>query len=76
MTIEVHQLDDITQRISRLGNRLAIAAITSALILGTSIVMSFATGPIVYGINIYQGFAVGALVGGIFVLYSIWRDNS
>jgi len=76
MTVEVHQLDTITQQITRLGNRLAIAAITSALILGTSIVMSFATGPIVYGINIYQGFAVGALVGGIFVLYSIWRDKS
>lgn len=76
MTVEVHQLDTITQRITRLGNRLAIAAITSALILGTSIVMSFATGPIVYGINIYQGFAVGALAGGILVLYSIWRDKS
>jgi ubiquinone biosynthesis protein len=74
--VEIHQLDDFTKRISRLGNRLAMAAITSALILGTSIVMSLATGPTVYGINIYEGFAVGALVGGIWVLYSIWREKT
>lgn len=74
--VEIHQLDDFTKRISRLGNRLAMAAITSALILGTSIVMSLATGPTVYGINIYEGFAIGALVGGIWVLYSIWREKT
>lgn len=73
--VDVHQLDDFGQRLTRSSNRIAVAAITSALILGTSIVMSLAEGPVLYGINIFQGFGIGATIGGLWVLYSIWHEK-
>jgi len=52
-------------RVTRSSNRIAVAGITAALIIGTSLVMALAKGPVVYGINIYEGFGIGATVGGI-----------
>ncbi len=73
--VEVRHLEDFGQRVTRSSNRIAVAAITAALIIGTSLVMSFAKGPVIYGINIFEGFGIGATVGGMWVLYAIWRDK-
>jgi ubiquinone biosynthesis protein len=74
--IDLNHLEDLQKSLARASNRLAVAAITSALVIGTAIVMSFAKGPVVAGINIYQGFSIGATVGGALVLYHIWREKT
>ena len=74
--IDLNHLEAFQKSLARASNRLAVAAITSALIIGTAIVMSFAKGPVVAGINIYQGFSIGATVGGALVLYHIWREKT
>ena len=74
--VDMHHLDDFSRRVTRFSNRIAVATITAALIIGTSLVMSLAEGPVIYGVNIFQGFGIGATVGGIWVLYSIWRDKT
>jgi len=74
--IEIHQLDDFQKSLARASNRLAVAAITSALIIGTAIVMSFAKGPVIVGINIFEVFGIGAIIGGALVLYKIVREET
>ena len=74
--VDMHHLDDFSRRVTRSSNRIAVAAITAALIIGTSLVMSLAEGPVIYGVDIFQGFGIGATIGGIWVLYSIWRDKT
>ena len=60
----------------RAVSRLAVAAIISALVIGTSIVMSLAKGPTIWGINIFQIFGVGAIIGGVFILLAMMRDKT
>jgi ubiquinone biosynthesis protein len=74
--IDLNHLDALQKSLARASNRLAVAVITAALVIGTAIVMSFAKGPVVAGINIFQGFSIGATVGGALVLYHIWREKT
>jgi ubiquinone biosynthesis protein len=74
--IDLNHLDALQKSLARASNRLAVAVITAALVIGTAIVMSFAKGPVVAGINIYQGFSIGATVGGALVLYKIFREKT
>jgi hypothetical protein len=53
-----------------------VSAITSALIVGTSIIISFGEGPVIAGINVFEVFGIGAIIGGALILFSIWRDQS
>jgi ubiquinone biosynthesis protein len=50
--------------------------VTSALIIGSSIVMTVEGGPTLIGLPVFGliGFA-GAAIGGIWLLLSIWRSN-
>ena len=74
--IDLNHLDDLQKSLARASNRLAVAAITSALVIGTAIVMSFAKGPVVAGINIFEVFGIGATIGGALVLYKILREKT
>ena len=74
--IDLNHIDDLQKSLARASNRLAVALITAALVIGTAIVMSFAKGPVVAGINIFEVFGIGATVGGALVLYHIWRDKT
>jgi len=74
--LELNQLEEFNYVLMRAATRLAVAAITSALVIGTSIVMSFANGPTVCGINIFEIFGVGAIIGGGWILLAITRDKS
>ena len=74
--IDLNRLEDLQKSLARASNRLAVAAITSALIIGTAIVMSFAKGPVVAGINIFEVFGIGATVGGALLLYHILREKT
>jgi ubiquinone biosynthesis protein len=74
--IDLNQLDNLQKHLTRSSNRLAVSAITSALIVGTSIIVAFGKGPILGGINLYNSFVIGAIVGGAMILFSIWRDKA
>jgi ubiquinone biosynthesis protein len=74
--IDLNHLDDLQKSLARASNRLAVAVITAALVIGTAIVMSFAKGPVVAGINIFEVFGIGATIGGALVLYKILREKT
>lgn len=74
--IELTQLDELKHVLMRAISRLAVAAITAALVVGTSIVLALGKGPIIWGINIFQIFGVGAIIGGVFVLLAMMRDKT
>ena len=74
--IELTQLDELKHVLMRAISRLAVAAITAALVIGTSIVLALGKGPIIWGINIFQIFGVGAIIGGVFVLLAMMRDKT
>ena len=61
---------------SNLNGLLAVSAITSALIVGTSIIVAFGKGPALGGVNLYNNFVIGAIIGGALMLFSIWREKS
>jgi ubiquinone biosynthesis protein len=73
--IDLNQLENLQRSLTRASNRLAVAAITSALIVGTSIIVSFGEGPVIAGINVFDTFGIGAIIGGTLVLFSIWREK-
>jgi len=74
--IELNQLEELKHVLMRASSRLAVAAITSALVIGSSIVMSFAQGPTIGGINIFKIFGVGAIIGGALILLAMMRDKT
>jgi len=74
--IDLHQLETLQKQLTRASNRLAVSAITAALIVGTSIAVAFGKGPTLGGIDLYHSFVIGAIIGGALILFSIWRDES
>ncbi len=74
--IDLNQLDNLQKHLTRASNRLAVSAITSALIVGTSIIAAFGKGPALGGVNLYNSFVIGAIIGGALMLFSIWREKS
>ena len=74
--IDLNQLDNLQKHLTRASNRLAVSAITSALIVGTSIIVAFGKGPTLGGVDLYKGFVIGAIIGGALMLFSIWREKS
>ena len=74
--IDLNQLDNLQKHLTRASNRLAVSAITSALIVGTSIMVAFGKGPTLGGVDLYNSFVIGAIIGGALILFSIWRDKA
>jgi len=58
------------------ASRLTVGIVTSALIIGSSIVMTVKGGPTLFGLPMFGliGF-IGAGIGGIWLLLSIWRSG-
>ena len=74
--IDVPQLENFTQRLDRATSRLTVGIVTSALIIGSSIVMTVKGGPTLLGLPLFGLFGfVGAVIGGIWLLLSIWQSN-
>ena len=63
-------------QLQRAANRLSMALVIAALIIGSSIVMNVQGGPTIFGLPVlgFLGF-VGAVLGGIWLLGSIWRTS-
>ncbi len=76
MRIELNQLEELKHVLMRAASRLAVAVITSALVIGTSIIMSFAEGPEIWGFNVFNIFGIGAVIGGSLILIAMMRDKT
>jgi ubiquinone biosynthesis protein len=74
--IDVNQLENLQKHLTRASNRLAMSVITSALIVGTSIIVAFGKGPTLGGVDLYNSFAIGAIIGGALILFSMWLDKA
>jgi ubiquinone biosynthesis protein len=74
--IEIHSLKRVGDQLDRAANRLSLALIIAALIIGSSIVMTVGGGPTLLGLPALGllGF-IGAIVGGLWLARSIWRSN-
>ncbi len=74
--LDLKRLDHFGQQLDRSTNRLTMGIITSALIIGSSIVMTVPGGPHILGMPLFGllGF-VSAFVTSIWLLFSIWRSG-
>lgn len=76
LDIELAHLKRVGDQIDRAANRLSLALVIAALIIGSSIVMTVSGGPTLFGLPAFGllGFG-GAVVGGLWLLRSIWRSS-
>ena len=76
MGIELAHLERVGDRIDRAANRLTMALVISALIVGSSIVMTVRDGPTLPGLPAF-GFVgfLGAFAGGLWPVRAIWRGS-
>ncbi|MDE2418552.1 MAG: phosphotransferase [Burkholderiales bacterium] len=74
--IELAHLKRVGDQIDRAANRLAMALVIAALIIGSSIVMNVQGGPTLLGLPAFGflGF-FGAVVGGLWLVRAIWRSG-
>jgi ubiquinone biosynthesis protein len=74
--IDIAHLKRVGDQIDRAANRLAMALLIAALIVGSSIVMTVQGGPTLFGLPAFGflGFA-SAFAGAIWLLRAIWRSN-
>lgn len=74
--IELAHLKRVGDQIDRSANRLAMALVIAALIIGSSIVMTVQGGPTLFGLPTFGllGF-IGAVVGGMWLVRAIWRSS-
>lgn len=72
VNIDINKPEWLSKELDRVINRLSMSLITSALIIGSSIVTTVEGGTSsLFGL---MGF-VGAFIGGIWLLLSIWRSG-
>jgi ubiquinone biosynthesis protein len=76
VNLDVERLEKFGQRMEHSANRLAMAALIAALIVGSSIVMTVSGGPTLFGLPVFGflGF-VGAVLGSLWLLLAIWRSG-
>jgi ubiquinone biosynthesis protein len=76
VNIEVAHLQRVGDQIDRSANRLAMALVIAALIIGSSIVMTVQGGPTLFGLPAFGflGF-FSAVVCGLWLVRAIWRSS-
>ena len=74
--IELAHLKRVGDQINQAANRLAMALLIAALIIGSSIVMTVKGGPTLFGLPVFGflGFC-GAFVGALILVRAIWRSS-
>ncbi len=73
--VSIDELADFADRLDRAASRLAVSFVTSALIIGTSVVVASENKTRVFGIPLFELLSLGAMVGGLWVLVSIWKGQ-
>ena len=75
--MEVEQIgqDNLRKTLNRVGNRLAVALVVAALLVGSSLLVVSESPPLVSGISIIgiSGFGIAAVLG-LFLEFSILRS--
>lgn len=76
LDVESRTLRHVGDQLDRAANRVSLALIIAALIIGSSIVMTVGGGPTLLGLPAFGllGF-LGALVGAFWLGRTIWRDR-
>jgi ubiquinone biosynthesis protein len=76
INFDLERLDHFGHQIDRSANRLTVAMIAAALIVGSSIVMTVKGGPTLFGLPAFGfiGFFL-AFVIGLMLMISIWRSG-
>ncbi len=74
--IDLAHLKRVGDQLDRAANRLSLALVIAALIIGSSIVMTVSGGPTLFGLPAFGflGFC-GAVLGGVWLVRSIWRST-
>ena len=74
--IELIHLKRVADQVDGAANRVAVALVISALIIGSSIVMTVQGGPTLMGLPAFGvlGF-LGAFVGGAWLVRAVWRGS-
>ncbi len=74
--IDIAHLKRVGNQLDRAANRLAMALVIAALIIGSSIVMTVQGGPTLFGLPAFGflGFC-GAVAGGLWLVRAIWRSS-
>ena len=74
--LEVVHLKRVGNQINQAANRMAMALVIAALIIGSSIVMTVQGGPTLMGLPMFGflGF-LSAVLGGLWLVRSIWRST-
>jgi ubiquinone biosynthesis protein len=76
VAIDIAHLKRVGDQIDRAANRLTLALVIAALIIGSSIVMTVQGGPMLFGLPAFGfiGF-VGACVGGLWLIRALWLSS-
>lgn len=74
--LDLKRLDHFGQQLDRSTNRLTLGIVTSALIIGSSIVMTVPGGPKIFGMPFFGflGFII-AFITSLWLIFSIWRAS-
>jgi ubiquinone biosynthesis protein len=74
--LDLKRLDHFGHQLDHSTNRLTLALVTSALIIGSSIVMTVKGGPTLFGLPAFGflGFFLASLFG-VLLIFSIWRSG-
>ncbi len=76
VSIDVAHLKRVGDQLDRAANRLAMAMVIAALIIGSSIVMTVKGGPTLFGLPVFGflGFC-GAVACALWLVRAIWRSG-
>ena len=76
INVDMTRLNHFGLQLDRAASRLTVGMITSALIIGSSIVMTVSGGPTMFGLPAFglMGF-LGAGICGIWLMISIWKGR-
>jgi len=76
VNVDITRLEKFGRQLDKSASRITVGLITSALIVGSSIVMTVSGGPTLMGLPLFGfiGFLVAGM-GGIWVLFSIYRGG-
>lgn len=76
VNIDITRLEKFGKQIDKSASRITVGLITSAIIVGSSIVMTVSGGPTLMGLPLFGflGF-LAAGIGGIWILFSIYRGG-
>lgn len=76
LSVDITSLDRFANELDRAASRITVGLVTSALIIGTSIVMTVESGPKIFGLPLFGLFGfIGAGIGGTWLLISIWNSG-